>query len=73
MRIVVRIGGSVVASPINPRLIREYADLLVDLNGKGHDIVAVVGGGKLAREFIAATRDVGLDQEAQDKIAILVS
>jgi uridylate kinase len=73
MRVVVRIGGSVVASPINSRLIKEYCDLLKTLKKKGHEIVTVIGGGKLAREFIAAAREIGLDEAAQDEIAISVS
>lgn len=62
-----------VASPINSALIKQYSDLLVTLSKKGHDIVAVIGGGQLAREFITAARDMGLDEAAQDEIAISVS
>jgi uridylate kinase len=73
MRAVLRIGGSVVASPINPDLIRKYALMLRDLRTQGHELVVVVGGGRLARELIAAARDIGLDEPSQDEIAISVS
>jgi len=73
MRIVLRIGGSVVASPINPTLIRKYGAMLTGLRRKGHEFVVVVGGGKLAREFIEAAKDIGLDEQSQDEIAISVS
>ena len=73
MRVVLRIGGSVVASPVNPVLITKYTDLLKDLKARGHMIVVVVGGGTLAREFIGVARDLGLDEKAQDAIAISVS
>jgi uridylate kinase len=73
MRFVLRIGGSVVASPVNPSLIREYGVMLADLRKRGHEFVVVVGGGKLAREFIAAAKDIGLDEPSQDEIAISVS
>lgn len=73
MRIVLRIGGSVVASPVNPELIGEYADMMKTLRTRGHHIVVVVGGGALAREFIGVAKSLGLDQEAQDGIAIRVS
>jgi uridylate kinase len=73
MRIVLRIGGSVVGSPLNPDLIREYADLLRDLRTGKHELVVVVGGGRLAREFIAAAKDIGLDEPEQDEMAISVS
>jgi len=73
MRIVLRIGGSVVASPLNPALIGTYADLLKTLKSHGHEVVVVVGGGALAREFIKAASDLGLDEKAQDDVAISVS
>jgi uridylate kinase len=73
MRIVLRIGGSVIASPINPELIEKYSDLLIDLKNKGHELVVVVGGGKLARDLIAVAKKIGLDEAAQDRIAISAS
>jgi uridylate kinase len=73
MRIVLRIGGSVVASPINIELISRYTELLKTLRARGHEVAAVVGGGKLAREFIVIAKSLGLDEQAQDEIAISVS
>jgi uridylate kinase len=73
MRIVLRIGGSVVASPVNTELISKYADLLRTLKEQGHEVGVVVGGGSLAREFIAIAKNLGLDEQAQDEIAISVS
>jgi uridylate kinase len=70
---MLRIGGSVVASPVNPDLIKKYADLLKKLKKQGHEVAVVVGGGSLAREFIRIARDVGLAEKAQDEIAISVS
>jgi uridylate kinase len=73
MRIVLRIGGSVVASPLNPKLISEYAELIKTLRLRGHQIVVVVGGGDLARRFIDAAKAMGLREKAQDEIAISAS
>ncbi len=73
MQIVLRIGGSVVASPLRPALISEYVDLLIGLKKQGHDVAVVIGGGALAREFIKGAKDLGLDEKAQDEIAISVS
>ena len=73
MRIVLRIGGSVVASPVNPDLIVNYVDVLKDLRSKGHELIVVVGGGELAREMIRTAKEIGLDEPSQDKIAISVS
>lgn len=73
MRIVIRVGGSVVASPPNPSLIGKYVDLLKVLKDQGHDIVAIVGGGTLAREFIRIAGELGLDEPKRDWAAIHVS
>jgi uridylate kinase len=73
VRIVLRIGGSVVASPVNAKLISEYADMMKALKSRGHQVVVVVGGGALAREFIGVARSLGLKQKAQDEIAISAS
>ena len=73
MRFVVRIGGSVVASPVNTQLMSEYADLIKTVKSQGHEVVVVLGGGALAREFIRIAKDLELDMQAQDEIAIAVS
>ena len=73
MRLVVRIGGSVVASPVNTDLMGKYADLIVAISKQGHEVAVVLGGGALAREFILIAKSLGLDMVAQDEIAISCS
>ncbi|MDH5782636.1 MAG: UMP kinase [Candidatus Bathyarchaeota archaeon] len=73
MRLVLRIGGSVVASPFNPALLSGYADLLMRLKREGHLVAAVVGGGSLAREMIRVAKEMGLKEPEQDEVAISVS
>ncbi|MGQ9641644.1 MAG: UMP kinase [Candidatus Bathycorpusculaceae bacterium] len=73
MKIVIRIGGSVIASPVNPSLINGYVDILKRLRSEGHDVTVVVGGGVLAREFIEIARKLGLEEKDQDDVAISVS
>jgi uridylate kinase len=73
MRVVLRIGGSVVASPINTKLISKYVDLLRALKEQGHEVAVVVGGGSLARDLITVAENLGLDEQAQDEAAISVS
>jgi uridylate kinase len=73
MRVVLRIGGSVVASPISTELMNDYVELLKKLRQRGHEVAAVVGGGKLAREFINVAKNLGLSVQSQDEIAISVS
>lgn len=73
MRLVVRIGGSVVASPVNTDLMGKYADLIKNIKKQGHEVAVVLGGGALAREFIGIAKSLGLDMATQDEIAISVS
>jgi uridylate kinase len=73
MRIVLRIGGSVVASPVNTELMSKYTDVVRQLKERNHEVAVVVGGGSLAREFISIAKNLGLDTQAQDEIAISVS
>lgn len=73
MRVVIRVGGSVVASPLSASLVGRYVDLLKKLREEGHEVVAVVGGGSLAREFIRVAADLGLVEADRDWVAIYVS
>jgi uridylate kinase len=73
MKLVIRVGGSVVGSPLNASLISEYITLLQNLKIEGHKIAAVVGGGSLARDFIKVAANLGLDEARRDWIAIHVS
>jgi uridylate kinase len=73
MRIVLRIGGSVVASPVNTDLMSKYAEMVQTLKERGHEVAVVVGGGSLAREFIDIAKKLGLNEQAQDEVAISIS
>lgn len=73
MRIVIRLGGSVVATPVNTSLMAEYAEILKRLKAKGHELAVVVGGGALAREFIKIAKELDLPEKDQDELAINVS
>ncbi len=73
MRIVVRIGGSVIANPIDTQLLAKYADIIVLLKQQDHEVVVVVGGGALARQFIEFAKELELNMEAQDEVAISCS
>jgi uridylate kinase len=72
-RLVVRIGGSVVASPVNTDLMGKYADLIREIKLQGHEVAVILGGGTLAREFIGIAKNLNLEPAAQDRIAISVS
>ncbi|MDI9576730.1 MAG: UMP kinase [Thermoproteota archaeon] len=73
MRIVIRIGGSVVASPINTELLGKYAEIIKTIKNDGYEVAVVLGGGALAREFIGIAKNLELDVNAQDEVAISCS
>ena len=73
MKLIIRFGGSVIASPLNPKLIGEYAELLKKLKDEGYSVVAVTGGGEIARQFIRAAKSLGLEEAVQDELAIKAS
>lgn len=73
MKVVVRIGGSVVASPPTAEIIAEYAELLERVEKQKHKLVVVVGGGSVARDFIELAQDLSLNEADQDEVAISVS
>ena len=73
MKVIVRVGGSVVGSPLNAPLIGNYVSLLKELKHQGHEVAAVVGGGSLARDFIKVAAGLGLEEAKRDWAAIHVS
>ncbi len=73
MKIIVRVGGSVVGFPINKSLVSDYVALLKELKRQGHEVAAVVGGGSLARDFIKVVAGFGLEEAKRDWAAIYVS
>lgn len=73
MKIVLRIGGSVLGSPPRAPLVEAYAGVIFKAITKGHKIGVVVGGGSIARQYIDVARDLKLSHNDQDIVAIQVS
>lgn len=51
----------------------KYADVIKTLKTQGHEVVVILGGGSLAREFIGLAKKLELDMNAQDEVAISCS
>jgi|Deesub1362A_J573_1020465.scaffolds.fasta_scaffold00109_52 uridylate kinase len=74
MKVVISIGGSVIASPKpNVNYIKNFSQLIKKLTTEGHDIKVVVGGGAIAREYIQALRELGASEDYCDKSGILAT
>jgi uridylate kinase len=72
-KIVLRIGGSVLGSPPQAKLLKGYAEVISEARKSGSSIGVVVGGGQVARSYIATAKELGLPREAQDMVAIEAS
>lgn len=70
MRIVLSLGGSVFEGDANR--IRNYAKVL-DQISEENKLFVVVGGGKLAREFIKKARELGANETMCDYLGIAVT
>jgi uridylate kinase len=73
MRIVLKIGGSLVFSDkIDVELVKNVSKQIVSLS-KNHEFLIVVGGGKIAREYIGALKLIGKDDTFLDFIGMEVA
>lgn len=73
MRVVVSIGGSVLAPDLDPDGVRGHAAVVDQLVAEGHEVAVVVGGGSVAREYIDAARDLGATEYDLDALGIAVT
>lgn len=73
MKVVVSIGGSVLAPTAGSDRVGAYATVLEELSDAGHDLGIVVGGGTTAREYITAARDLGANEIELDNLGIAVT
>ncbi|WP_255195121.1 UMP kinase [Halorarius litoreus] len=73
MRVVVSVGGSVLAPDLGNNRVEAYASVVEGLVESGHDVAAVVGGGGVAREYIGAARELGANEIELDQLGISVT
>ena len=73
MKVVVSIGGSVLAPDLDPERVRAYAGVVESLLAAGHRVGVVVGGGTVARDYIASARELGANEMQLDQLGIGVT
>jgi len=73
MRVVVCIGGSVLAPDLDPRRVEDHATVIEGLADEGCSVAAVVGGGGVARDYIGTARELGANEVQLDQIGIDVT
>lgn len=72
MKIVVSVGGSVLARALSPEKFRSYAASLKEI-AKKNTVFIVTGGGKAARDYISIARELGADEATCDFLGIEVT
>ncbi|MFB6235369.1 MAG: UMP kinase [Halopenitus sp.] len=70
MRVVVSIGGSVLAPDLDADRVAAHADAIRRLADEGCEIGVVVGGGGVARDYIGAARELGANEVQLDQLGI---
>lgn len=74
MRVTIGLGGSVFAAEdLDVEFLQEAAGVFRELRSQGHEILVVVGGGKSARKYIEAARELGGSDKDCDEIGISVT
>ncbi len=69
MKIVISVGGSVLARELLPEKFKSYASALKELSEK-NTLFIVTGGGQAARNYISVARKLGADEATCDLIGI---
>ncbi|WP_435347777.1 UMP kinase [Haloarchaeobius sp. HRN-SO-5] len=73
MKVVVSVGGSVLAPELDAGRVAAYADVVNELVADGCQVAAVVGGGGVARDYIGTARELGANEIELDQLGIDVT
>lgn len=73
MRVIVSIGGSVLAPDLESDRVEAHADVIDGLVSDGHEVATVVGGGGVARRYIGTARELGATEYDLDSLGIDVT
>lgn len=69
MKIVISIGGSVLANELKHEKFKSYAEVIKEI-AKRHTVFIVTGGGVAARQYIKVAKNLGSDEATCDFIGI---
>ena len=72
MRIVIKVGGSVICPDGKPDVpfLKGFAAAVRKLKKEGHEVHIVGGGGMLCKSYVAAAKEFGLEDTALDVIGM---
>ncbi len=71
--VIVSLGGSLIFdNGIDVKFLKDFSSMVKDLS-KNYNFVIVVGGGRIARDYIDIARKNGMDEYNLDRIGILAT
>jgi uridylate kinase len=73
MRVVLSLGGSVLAPELDASRVADHAAAVERVIRDGCDVGIVVGGGGVAREYIGTARELGASEVELDRLGIDVT
>ncbi|TQQ80965.1 UMP kinase [Halonotius terrestris] len=73
MKVILSLGGSVLAPDLSADRITAHADAIESLVDAGFQVGVVVGGGEVARDYITAARQLGGNEVELDELGIEVT
>lgn len=73
MKVIVKLGGHLFPDKLDTSRIIAYSKVITELHASGHQIVIVIGGGRVARQYIDAARTLGASEFICDILGIEVS
>ena len=71
-KIVIALGGSILLPSLHAHAIHAYVPVILEIAAKAQ-VYIVVGGGKIAREYIDIARSSGADEATSDEIGIAIT
>jgi len=73
MKVVLSIGGSVLAPGLDADRVRAHAAAVERVREAGCSLGVVVGGGEVARDYIGTARELGANEMQLDQLGIAVT
>ncbi len=67
------LGGRLLTRDGEVEPYQRYAEVLRELRRRGHQVVVVCGGGRIAREYIQKARELGAPSHLQDRLGVLAT
>lgn len=73
MKLAISLGGRLLTKEGGVEPYLRYAEVVRELRRRGHQMVVVCGGGRIAREYIHKARELGASSNLQDRLGVLAT